>query len=587
MGIIPPSLMARYPLILHPNVPMSYAAASPLGTPLVCLYLFGYYWGRHSFGLLIGALLVILPCWGGFLVLTLADSKIFFEMWTSVMISVIMFAMMFLARILRRTPGGMTLFSADVCVAICLETLLANTLTCVSHLLAVLPGEWHDVLGEATWVGRFTIVLSLFCLWYVLNNQALDIQAATLRRQNMATMYGGGRGCIRSPQAVPRFEVDVCRCIVSIIENSRDLRVTGLSNRQLERLAVITGDKKEAEYIRFFTRGRRANPNIFNVLYAFYQGYTYKGDNSPDYKQVRNWIDDWLKTKVDSDPLDAITKLSQETEPRDCSEALAAICPVLERSQNWWLCGLVANVCDENVSDRGTSLPRPLDGACVEGERNRINGPSNHKCFSLFAAALTINRNPLTIILMGNLERQARDMLSIMEVGWNQVLRQTTDNDYIYTERGLVLCVPSNVMRATMAAGARPEEPRVVTYSMGEVWEAEQRRETVMIGKDSFNTLWQALITVNRSLNIDERQKLLGDSVEWSRKVGDFCSKKADGIERPQFVPQKEEAAGLSKPVHVMHPAIVTYHARSSTDDTRFGALGKWLSFIHRAPTSF
>ena len=527
-----------------------HAVAYPLGTPLVCLYLFGYCWGKHSFGLLSGTLLVILPSWGGLLALTLADGKIFWEMWTSVMTTFLLFSITLVTRVSRRTPSGMTLFSADVCVGLCLETFLANTMTCAVHLIAVLPGEWRDVLGEATWVGRFTVVLSPFCLWYVLHHQGLDIQAATLRGQNMATMYGGGRGRIPSLQAGPHFQAIVCRCIVSIIENSRDLRVTGLSSQQLERLAVIIGDRKEAEYIRFFIKGRRACLNVFDILYAFYQGYTYKGDHARDYKRVRGWIDDWMENKVDDDPLGAIIKLSQEKEPRDCSEALAAICPVRGKMrQNWWLCGLAANVCDEIVSGRGANPP---DGVCVE-EIKSIDGVSSHKCFALFAAALTINRNPLTVILMGDVKRQARDMLSIMEVGCKQVLRHTTDNGYIYTERGLVLCIPSNGARAAAAAGTRPEGPvRVVTYSAGEVWEAEQRREPVMIGTDAFNTLWRVLMTENRSLDIHERQKLLDDSVEWSGKVCDFCGEKADGIERLQLALQKKEAISLNTPVHVL-----------------------------------
>ena len=438
--------------------------------------------------------------------------------------SLILSTMVFYARIAKGTPSGIPLFSADVWVGICLETLLANTLTCAVHVLAVMSDEQRAVAEEAYWIGRFAVVMCPFGLWLLLNNPAKDIQAATFKRQNMAMGHGGGRGCVPSYQGEPHSWEIIHRCLVAIIKNSRDLRVTGLSREQLEILAEDMGSRKETEYIRFFTSGGREYPNAFGVLWAFYQGYTcdsdragdYEGDPTGAYKKVRRWIDDWLDTQIGGDPLAAINKLSQATEPQDCSVALAAICQVHgQAGQNRWLCGLVAKVCDDNVAVGG--FPRPQYGSPAEKEAKSINVEISHQFFALVAAALTVNRNPLTVLQMGNVKNQATEMLKIVEIGCEQVLRQTKGNDFVYIGRGVVLSVPSTAEGAAVAGTGNPRyrSPRVVTYSMGEVWQAEQRREAVMIGKNSFNRFWRG----NGILNPQERLQLLRDSVEWSEKV--------------------------------------------------------------------
>ena len=502
--------------------PLSRIIAFSVGTPLVCLYLLGYYWGKRPFGLIIAAVLFILPCWGAFSFLTLAHGdQSFWDMWMGIITFLILSTMVFFARIAKGTPSGIPLFSADVWVGLCLETLLANTLTCAVHVIAVMSEEQRAAAEEAYWIGRFMAVMCPFGLWLLLNNQAKDIQAATLKRRNMAMGHGGGRGCVPSCQGEPHSWEVVHQCLVAIIKNSRDLRVTGLSREQLEILAEYMGNRKEADYIRFFTSGGREYPNAFDVLWAFYQGYAYEGDRAggceedrtDDYKKVRKWIDNWLSTKIGGNPLAAINKLSQATEPQDCSDALAAICHVHGQARkNRWLCGLVAKLCDDNVVVAG--LPRPTHGSDAEKEAKSINVEISHQFFALVAAALTENRNPLAVCQMGNVKNQATEMLKIMEIGCEQVLRQTTEKDFVYIGRGLVLSVASTAEGAAVA-GTGNRQDRVVAYSMGEVWQAEQRRETVMIGKDSFNRFWRG----NGILNPQERQHLLRESVKWSEEV--------------------------------------------------------------------
>ena len=345
----------------------------------------------------------------------------------------------------------------------------------------------------------------------------------------MATRHGGGRGCIPLHQGGEYFPDIVCECLASIIENSRDLGVTGLSRGQLEWLATEIGDRKEAGYIRFFTRGRKELPNAFDILYAFYQGYAFEKDLAEayqrdtgsvgDYKKVCEWVDEWLRTQNCGDPLEAITKLSQSTEPQECSDALATICPIKgQYGRNRWLCGFVAKVCDDNVAFAVDGLPHP-DGSDAE-EAKSINVQISHQFFALVAAALTVNRNPLTVFQMGDVKNEAAEMLKIMEIGCEQVLRQTTKNDFVYIGRGVVLSDPPKA-----AAGSRAclGDSYRVTYSIGEVWQAEQRRETVMIGRDSFNRFWHALIRDKRILKPQERQQLLDKSVEWSKKVSGFA----------------------------------------------------------------
>ena len=502
-----------------PPPPLSRIIAFSVGTPLVCLYLLGYYWGTHPFGLIIAPVLFILPCWGVFSFLTLAHGdQSFWDMWVGVITLLILSITVFFARIAKGTPSGIPLFSADVWVGLCLETLLANTLTCAVHVLAVMSDEQRAAAEEAYWIGRFVTVMCPFGLWLALDYQAKDIQATTLERQNMAIGHGGGRGCVPSYQWEPHSSKVVHQCLVAIIKNSRDLRVTGLSREQLEILAKDMGSSEETDYIRFFTSGERECPNAFDVLWAFYQGYTYESDRAGGdaYKKVRDWINDWLDTQIGDNPLKAINKLSQATEPQDCSDALAAICQVHgQAGQNRWLCGLVAKVCDDNVGVAG--LPLPRYGPDAEMEAKSINVEISHQFFALVATALTVNRNPLTVFQMGNVKNQATEMLKIMEIGCEQVLRQTEENEFVYIGRGLVLSVPSTAegVAVTGTGNPRDHSARGVTYSMGEVWQAEQRRETVMIGKDSFNRFWRG----NGILNAQEREQLLQDSVEWSEKV--------------------------------------------------------------------
>ncbi|CAM9523152.1 unnamed protein product, partial [Scytosiphon promiscuus] len=75
-----------------------------------------------------------------------------------------------------------------------------------------------------------------------------------------------------------------------------------------------------------------------------------------------------------------------------------------------------------------------------------------------------------------------------MSIGCEQVLRQAVAtpaeaDDFYVKERGLVL---------STEAGGTGDSPPTITYSAGEVWQAELAREPVMLTERAFNSLWRA-----------------------------------------------------------------------------------------------
>lgn len=135
--------------------------------------------------------------------------------------------------------------------------------------------------------------------------------------------------------------------------------------------------------------------------------------------------------------------------------------------------------------------------------------------YAMIVAALCADHDALAMMHAMKLEvydfRDASDMSMKMTEGCEQVLRLMTDDDNIYNERGLVI-----------TTACRHSTPKV-TYSAAEVWQAEIRKEAVMMGKDAFGMLWSLLPVPGRmnrtELTNARKQQFLCDSVKWSSNV--------------------------------------------------------------------
>jgi len=129
---------------------------------------------------------------------------------------------------------------------------------------------------------------------------------------------------------------------------------------------------------------------------------------------------------------------------------------------------------------------------------------TEHRQYALMAAALSMNQDPLAIMMASG-----RVALK-MKKGCSEVLGQV-DPAERREGRGLVV-TEANIIRA--GDGGDDVQPPVVAYSPAEVWQAWYNREApFMLGKGAFNSLWRA--PADCSLSSDQRY----NNKEWSARV--------------------------------------------------------------------
>eukprot|EP00903_Cladosiphon_okamuranus_P007914 g7642.t1 len=471
--------------------------ANGAGTPLVCLYLLGWIFGKHKSGLML-ALLPIALCWVSFARLSLENGGASFgEMWIALMVMFSLSACFFDVRISKRTPDKLQR-SLDYWAALLIETFLANTLTCVAHGSGFFARA-HLGEGVALFLLGVTTFPSPFVFWYALQNKVLDRQHAYIKRRNLAKGDGWnvhgqpGRRGVAAHRRVPN-EAQRCaarKTVRGIVETSRDLRMTGLSIEELRRLAYHI-DRDEAGFIHFYTE-RVESRKEFDLLRKFDDGYK-NGLEDDGGGALRGWITEWLRDVSSFNrPWMSVRNLARGPEPPNgCPLDRGRLSDPKERI--WGLCGAIAKVCDEQTGQRR-------------------NGDERREWYALMASALSVNRNAMAAILaMEKDSRKAEGMKRNMEIGCEQVLGRVDSDRYFSEGRGLVF---TDAKVITPADG--DVHPPVITYSAAGVSHAEISREAVMLGEDAFNSLWRARGV--RDLTLDEKVELRSNSVEWSKKM--------------------------------------------------------------------
>ena len=517
------------------------------GTPLVCLYLLGYCLGKNPLLLVLPAPFILF-CWWKFTALTMADGgERFQEMWASNVVITVMAAHVFYWRINKRTPPGMT-HSIQLWVALAMECVLASTVICVPHGVATFSATLSVVLRGTEGLARISTFLCPFSLWFIINVATLSIQAAVLRQHNMATANGSGREKIPLNETGESSPQNVCKSLNAIIQRSMDLRITGLSQAELGNLAAWLHKKHrdEAKYIRFFI-GEGEKSSTFKLMQAFHEGYTCELSHGNDVHNardvVRNWVAGWVDTSLKVDPWTAIETLLQGNKSHECGESLDEVSTITcstREGQSWWLLGAIAKVCDSY------SLTKKLSGEA--NSRTTVEVEDN-LWYALMMAALTMGQNPLAIVIAEGKERsKAQDMHRNIKVGCEQLLREITEDPYVYEDRGVIITAASippenNVDPAVGTHGDDGTTP-IVTYSQAGAWQAELCKETVMLGKGTFKLFWEALKNVktlkdgtggetltrdieNGVLKNYEKDKILDDSIAWSDKVSTSWEKQS------------------------------------------------------------
>lgn len=448
------------------------------GTPFICVYLLGWSVGKRRFGLFI-AVAAMLFLWGGFLNESLKNGGAnFVEMWAVNLVVFFLAACMFAVRIAKRNPQQVALRSVDVAVALLFETLLANTLTCATLwpvFLASKTGRISLGGGSTLLVAGTTAFAVPICVWYTLQNTVLDRQVAFLDwqvgvtlmqhvrpiRNNVLPARGGNNGVIFSQKE----KDDAGALVTAIVRGSRDLRMTGLPVEGLDNLADIIGGGADgaAGLIRFYTRRVEQHHQEFAVLKQFHLGYLsgYDGLGGNTLAAVQGG---------DSCPWGVVQSHSDGLE-------------------HWGRWGAVAKAWDDD-----SSFLAPFDD--ISGALGRRHW------YALIAAALTVNRDPLSVILAMEQDGDPK-MVEYMKTGCEQVLRQVNPEPSFWEGRGLVF--------------VEENDPPTVTYSPAGVWQAENARDAVMLEKETFNMLWWARNA--RFLGFEEKANLQSKSAELSKLV--------------------------------------------------------------------
>lgn len=427
------------------------------------------------------------------------------EMWTINLALIALAGQIFYWRINKRTPPGLA-HSRAFWVALAAETLVASTVTCVPHGVASFSPALWAALRLPTGPTRFAAFVCPFSLWFALNLHALNIQAAVLRKHNMAAGDGGGRDRISRSRVGEPSRDRVRECLAAVVESSRDLRPTGLLTAELEELARWIGDGDEgSEYIRFFiAEGER--PTAFRLMQAFHEGYLSDLSSGREAQGVLAWANAWAELSLRDGAWAAIETLLRRGEPPELSDALDRVCIIgrsSRRCRSWWLCGVIARVRDSSRQAVGS----PGEASAPWG----VGSAGYHPCYALMAAVLNVDRDPLAVALaqVGE-EGRAREMHAMLRAGFERLLAGVSDDSYVYEDRGVVV--------TSAEAAATP----VVTYSPAAVWQAELSKETVVLGGDAFELLWRALAQdlEGPALTPSGKDRILRDSARWSEKVG-------------------------------------------------------------------
>lgn len=442
------------------------------GTPFHFLYWLGWSVGKQREGLLI-ALVPVLFCWGFFLVEAVRDSGTNFasEVWAVLFVKFVLSGGSTTHRVAKRTPKKFFAAGASgIWAALVFEVVLMNTPSFVALGVGILASNTEQIPldeGSMLLAARIVAFACPPCLWYYLQNMVRDRQMAFLDQQvgkvqrqasNAQEMHGDGNDWRDREDWPHRVEI-ASKHVLAIVKGSMDLRPTGLSVEELNRLADILGEATEgARGIRFYTRMVEKR-DAFKLLCEFDEGYKNRGRDCEDSART-------AAVSPDDFPWDAAqSKFDSEMLP-----------------QLWG------------------ARARAWDG----------DGDDSRQWYAICAAALTANRDPLSVIIAkeqdGDL--QARGMVEGLRTGCKQVL-SLVDSDPCFSERrGLVFITTDEKV---------PTKMPTVTYSPAEIWQAEDTREAVMLGKDTFNLLWQAR-EERRSLNDKEKADLKSKSaVLWGK----------------------------------------------------------------------
>lgn len=471
-------LSTRDSCVSHLNMlPRTHVVAfTAAGTPFHFLYLLGWIVGKQPDGLSIAAVPVLF-CWGCFFVEAVRDGGTNFasEMWAVNFVMFVLSGCLFGYRVAKRTPKKLVAADAmEIWAALLVENVLASSLTCAATWVGVWASNAEQIpLGEGSMlhVARIVAFTCPSGLWYYLQNMVRDRQTAyvdqqvrKVKRQVSDAAEPGGEDDI-----VWRGRIETARRRVrAIVEGSMDLRMTGLSVEQLNRLTAFLGETTdEARWIRFFTK-RVEKRDDFKALCEFDKEYKKGGDGGDESVLTSAPCDDY--------PWDVAQSKSD-------SEAL------------WQSWGARARAWDDDNSQIA-----PFDDDLL------ATSPQRRQWYALFATAMTANRNPLSVIIAKEQDgdQQARSMVEDMKTGCAQVLSLVDSDPYFSQRRGLVFITDENVP--------------TVTYSPAEVWQAEDAREAVMLGKDTFNLLRQAR-EERQSLYDDEKADLKSKNVELWGKV--------------------------------------------------------------------
>ena len=449
------------------------------GTPLICLYYLGWIMGKHPFFLSI-AFAAVLFSWGNFWVLSLEEGGAnFWEMWVAnVAVFFLHSACFFVWRVFKRVPRR----SAGFWFALLLETGLVNTLTCVAHGVGfwlLKGGGLQDAKNDAA-VLRLAAFSSPFVLWFVLRRVVLARQDAFIRRNNLAAQAGRKMCCARTCAASQEARAAAGLVIRDIIEKSMDLRMTGLSRKELGRLADCLGNESAAAVlIRFYTVRVDSREKFYLLLSSFHQGYEYtpEPDRCSDSDGLTKWCEDWAESSCDH-PWKSVRRLAGCAEPPEGSPLGGCPCGH-PKDQIWWLCGAIAKVSDMSMG-------------------------TEHRQYALMAAALSMNQDPLAIIMAGG--RAAEGRLRKIRKGWAEVLRQI-DPD---AQRG-------EEERGAVFTDAKEGGSPVVMYSPSEAWHAASVRGAFMLGREAFDLLWNE--PGYHALHPEELNRIRRNDKEWSSKV--------------------------------------------------------------------
>lgn len=476
---------------------------------MACLYLLGWAVGKSLFGL-VTALILILWLWGYFFVLSIKnDLATCVDMWVSLIATALLTFSLFYGRVAKRMPERFNK-SASFWIGILLETLLANTLTCATHILGATTGKMgkFSVGGGVSLTIGCAAFVSPIVGWYGILGVVLNRQDAYIKEYHLAVGLHSDREDTEDPANITRNHSSTAlqsirELVRALIERSGDLRMTGLSTPELENLAALI-QGEEADGIRFFTRGGGSETER-NRFQAFHQGYKYcLDDGNASDNSVVAWIKNWRQSEVKGNPLAAIRNLANDTGEPTCYPALKKLIIRLSvrndtdrlKTRLWWLCGAIAAACDASI---------------VEASNNSLTESSH--AYALVLSALNVDRNSLAAILAMAIDKNmtALDMKALMERGCEEVLRRVSDNVKFCKDRGLIII------------SADIHSTPVVTYSAAGAWQAEKSREAVVLGAHAFNTLWNASIeSPTNDLTLDEKNEVRKNSVEWSKKVSNL-----------------------------------------------------------------